>query len=377
MTIVCNSRMEKEMEKSNTVFHGSDLEKIEMYYGIRKEDIVSFSANVNPLGLSDAFRNALAGQLDVITSYPDRDYKSLKKAIAYYCQCNQEHVLVGNGSTELISLIIRLCRPGRALVLGPTYSEYERELLLAGKSCTYVATREEEQFVLKEEALTTCLCEEISLLILCNPNNPTSSLITRKQMERILEVCKRFDILVMVDETYMEFVPDADTVTAVSLTGSYDNLVVLRGVSKFFAAPGLRLGYAVTGNAPLLSAVSDKQNPWAVSSLADAAGQLLFSDKAHIEKTRKLIDAERTRIYQMLSSMDGLRPYKPHANFILVRIVKDGLTSVELFDMAIRRGLMIRDCSSFFAPDSTYFRFCFMLPKDNDRLLSCIREFLA
>ncbi len=365
------------MEKSKTVFHGSDLEKIEMYYGIPKEDIVSFSANVNPLGLSDAFRNALAGQLDVITSYPDRDYKKLKNAISDYCHCNQEHVLVGNGSTELISLIIRLCRPGRAVVLGPTYSEYERELLLAGKSCTYVTTREADQFVLKEESLTACLCEEISLLILCNPNNPTSSLITRKQMAHILEVCKRFDILVMVDETYMEFVPDADSVTAVSLTDSYDNLVVLRGVSKFFAAPGLRLGYAITGNGPLLSAVSDKQNPWAVSSLADAAGQLLFSDKEHIQKTRDLIGAERARMEQALSAVDGLKTYKPYANFILVRIIKEGLTSSDLFDMAIRRGLMIRDCSSFFAPDSSYFRFCFMLPKDNDRLLSCIREFLA
>ncbi len=357
-------------------FHGSDLERIEREYGIRKEEIVRFGANVNPLGLSEKFKTALAEKLDVITSYPDREYNRLREVIAAYCGTRKEYVLVGNGSTDLLSLITRHCRPGKVLVLGPAYSEYEREIRLAGKDCVCFLTREEEDFTVDENRLINMLNTEISLLILCNPNNPTAFAIGRKQMRRILDACQAQEILVMVDETYVEFAPEYEQTTSVPLTDLYDQLVIIRGVSKFFAAPGLRLGYAVTQNRELIRMVSEKQNPWTVSSLADIAGQFLFSDNDHIQKTRELIGRERTRIWQALHETEGIKAYPPMANFVLVRILKDGRTASGLFEMAIRRGLMIRDCSSFFAPEQTYFRFCFMLPQDNDRLLACIREFM-
>ncbi len=357
-------------------FHGSDLEQIEKYYGIRKEDIIRFGANVNPLGLSETFCRKMAQRLDVITSYPDRDYQKLREAIGCYCGADASFVLVGNGSTELLSLFIRLSRPGAALILGPTYSEYERELSLAGRTFTYFNLNETEDFILDENKLAERLSSEISLLILCNPNNPTSSAISIRQMEAVIKACRNYDILVMVDETYVEFSPDYEQTSSMPLTALYENLVVIRGVSKFFAAPGLRLGYAVTGSAVLLQHARKWQNPWSVSSLADTAGQLLFSDSEHIRKTKELIGGERQRMWEIFSSMDGIKVYRPQANFMLARIVKEGLSSTGLFEMAIRRGLMIRDCSSFFAPDHTYFRFCFMMPEDNQKLADCVEEYL-
>ena len=115
--------MEKKPE-----FHGSDLEKIASYYHMRKEDIICYSANVNPLGLSEKVKSQLAANLDVITRYPDRDYTSLHETIGAYCHADPGHIVVGNGSTELISLLISLLSPKKALVLGPTYSEYARDL---------------------------------------------------------------------------------------------------------------------------------------------------------------------------------------------------------------------------------------------------------
>ena len=109
-------------------FHGSDLEKIERAYGIRKEDITSFSANVNPLGVSPKLRSTISSHIDAITTYPDREYTSLRRCIADYTGCDMENVLVGNGSTELISLFIQLAHPKKAMIVGPTYSEYEREI---------------------------------------------------------------------------------------------------------------------------------------------------------------------------------------------------------------------------------------------------------
>lgn len=358
-------------------FHGSDLETIEKQYGIRRDDIVSFSANVNPLGLSDYVKKTLADGLDVITTYPDREYTALRHAIGDYCDADYRHVIVGNGSTELISLMIRLRHPKKALVLGPTYSEYEREVTLAGGSCTYFPLREETDFSLDEDALNDCLRQGVDMFLLCNPNNPTSSLIPRAQMRRILDICKRLDIFVAVDETYIEFTEDVAAASSVPLTEYYNNLVVLRGVSKFFASPGLRLGYAVTGNEQIIRTVCEKQNPWTVSSVADLAGRLLFSDTDYIQRTKELIFSERKRICESLSHMSGIRFYPPAANFVLVHILKEGLTADELFDKAIRQGLMIRNCSTFPFLDHTYFRFCFMNPKDNDRLLQCISEFLS
>jgi len=376
-----SSRMEREMLKDKTrdsgnQFHGSDLEAVARAYGLKKEEITSFSANVNPLGLSPVCREGLSRRVDVISSYPDRTYTGLREAIAAYCHTNKESILVGNGSTELISLMIRLRRPRTALLLEPAYSEYEREIRLAGGSCRYLPLREEAGFALQEEELAAALENHIDLLMLCNPNNPTSTIVNAAQMERILSLCKRLGVFVIVDETYIEFAPDWENATSIPLTKAYENLVVLRGVSKFFAAPGLRLGYAVMGDASLLRAALEEQNPWTVSSLADEAGRLLFSDTAYIRQTRALIDCERQKIWQALCHMESIKPYYPHANFILARLLNPSQRAGGLFHMAIRRGMMIRDCSSFPCLDGQYFRFCFMLPDDNDRLLTCIREFL-
>lgn len=357
-------------------FHGSDLEKIEELYGIKKEDITSFSANVNPLGVSPKLKNALIDHIDVITSYPDREYTSLRRQIGAYVRAPYESILVGNGSTELISLFIQMEHPKKALILGPTYSEYEREISMGGGTSLYYPLKEEEDFQLNTEDLKSCLNETIDLLVICNPNNPTSTAIPKSSMRQILDECKRYDIFVIVDETYVEFAPDMDAVDSIPLTRFYNNLVILRGVSKFFAAPGLRLGYAVTGNAALLEAINTHKNPWTINSLAAVAGELMFSDTEYIEKTRALIGQERSRIYQELSSWDSLKVYAPTANFLLARIKKEGVTADDLFEHAVRKGLMIRNCSTFPFLNNRYFRFCFMSPEKNDELLRCLSELL-
>jgi len=357
-------------------FHGSDLEKIEAVYGIRKEDITSFSANVNPLGISPKMRSTLIERIDTVTSYPDREYTGLRRQIGAYIHAPHENIIVGNGSTELISLFIQIEHPGKALILGPTYSEYEREIALGGGTSLYYPLKEEENFILNTEDFKKQLNESIDLLVICNPNNPTSTAIPRKTMRKILDECKRHDIFVMVDETYVEFAPDFAAVDAVPLTDYYNNLVVLRGVSKFFAAPGLRLGYAVTGNADLRKQINTRKNPWTINSLAAVAGELMFSDKEYIAGTQALIHRERTRIYEELNTWDSVKVYEPTANFILVKILKDDVTADDIFDLTIRKGLMIRNCSTFPFLDNHYFRFCFMSPQKNTELLEALRELL-
>ena len=190
------------MIKQKDHFHGSDLEKIEEIYGIRKEEIVSFSANVNPLGVSPLLRETLSARIDAITSYPDREYTSLRRCIAAYCGTDAESVIVGNGSTELISLFIQTEHPKKALILGPTYSEYEREIALGGGTTFYYVLHETDDFCLDVGDFLTQLNESIDLLVICNPNNPTSSAITRQDMRRILDACRQYGIYVMTRPTW-------------------------------------------------------------------------------------------------------------------------------------------------------------------------------
>ena len=357
------------------VFHGSDIEKICSYYHLNKEDIIKFGANVNPLGLSENVKKALAAHIDIFSSYPDRNYTSLRNVISEYCDIPADFILPGNGSSELISLLIEQKAPKKTLILGPTYSEYSRELSFSGSTQEYYHLQEHDDFSLDIEDLC-CTLENgnYDFLILCNPNNPTSSAILQNDMRKILAFCEPRNIFVMIDETYVEFAPDISKITSVPLTREFTNLMVLRGVSKFFAAPGMRLGYGITGNMKFLSKMKDKQTPWSLNSLGAYAGELMLQDSEYINRTRNLILSERDRLYKELQSIPEYKVFAAYANFLLLKIQKPGLTSSDVFESCIKKGLMIRDCASFQCLDGEFIRFCIMMPEDNSRLIQSLRE---
>ena len=360
------------MPTTKMVFHGSDIEKICEVYHLDPKNIIKFGANVNPLGLSENVKQQLASRLDILSSYPDRDYTTLRNMISEYCNVPAEFILPGNGSSELIALLIQERNPKHTMILGPTYSEYSRELSFSGSTQEYYHLREEDNFVLNVDDLCQTLEGNYDFLIICNPNNPTSSAITREDLQKLLTFCAEKNIFVMIDETYVEFAPDISEITAVTLTKEFTNLMVLRGVSKFYAAPGMRLGYGITGNLDFLKKMKEKQVPWSLNSLGALAGELMLQDKDYIHRTRELILSERTRLLQALVEIPTYKTYPAYANFILLKIQKPVLTSYDVFDACIRQGLMIRDCSSFECLDGEYIRFCIMNLEDNTRLLNIL-----
>ena len=230
------------MSEKKQEFHGSDLEKVEAYYGIKKETIIPFAGNVNPLGISPLLKKSMASHIECISEYPDRDYKELRSTLSLYCNVPMEHIIVGNGATEMISLTMQLLRPKHALLLSPTYSEYTREIDLVGGHVEEYYLREDLDFQLDLDDLFAKLDDSVDLLAICNPNNPTSSALNTEEISKILTHCKKHNIFVMIDETYVEFAPDIQKISAVSLTTKFDNFMVLRGTYKFFCAPGLRHG---------------------------------------------------------------------------------------------------------------------------------------
>lgn len=359
------------MSEKKQEFHGSDLEKIEEYYGIKKDQIIPFGGNVNPLGISKQLRNSMIAHIDSITEYPDRDYKELRSALSAYCKVPAEHIMVGNGATEMIRLTMQLLSPKRALLLSPTYSEYSREFTLTGGRAEEYYLKEEDQFQLNLKDLKEKLTDDIDLFAFCNPNNPTSSALHIDEISEILTHCRKHQIFVLIDETYVEFAPDPETISAVSLIDQFDDFMVLRGTSKFFAAPGLRLGYGICGNLNFLEKLNNIKDPWTIHTLAALAGGSMFMDTDYIQATRDYISSERCRCLDILKACTSFKTYPSYANFLLIRLL-DGTSSFAMFERCIRHGLMIRDCASFRGLHGEYIRFCIRKKEENDLLLNLL-----
>lgn len=354
--------------------HGGDLDAIQNKYHIPKNEIIDFSGNINPLGFPKSVKQQLVNNLDIICVYPDKNYTALRKAISNYTGADIGHIVVGNGSTELISTFIKIAQAKQTLIVAPAYSEYEREVTLCGSSYCYFALKEEEAFCLNVSRLISELTSEIGLLILCNPNNPTGTVATKIQLEQILQHCKQNHISVMIDETYMEFCENLEECCAIPLVEKFDNLFVIRGTSKFFASPGIRLGYGISSNAVFLETLKKNQDPWSVNSIAAFAGELLFSDKEFIQQTKMLISAERKRCIEQLKQFQNITVYHSSSNFILLKLKTNVINSHELFEKLIQKKLLVRDASSFTFLDDTFLRFCIRMPEHNTALLEQLRE---
>ncbi|NLK22378.1 MAG: aminotransferase class I/II-fold pyridoxal phosphate-dependent enzyme [Epulopiscium sp.] len=364
------------MEKSKHYLHGGDLEAIEKLYKIPRDKLIDFSSNVNPLGISPKAKEELAHNLDLISTYPDREYINLRQKISKYTGASFESIIVGNGSTELISLFIKLINPKKSLVIGPTYSEYEREILLGGGKIEYYPLKEKLDFEIDIENLKNSLSEDLSLLVICNPNNPTSSAISNSDLDVIINHCKSKGIYVLIDETYIEFTENMEKLESISLSKSYDNLIILRGISKFFSSPGLRFGYGICGNKDLINKMNDYKNPWTINILASFGAGIMLEDREYIKATKKMICSERTKMYNALKSWKNIKVYEPKANFILFKLLRGDINSTEIFEKLIKQNMIIRDAASFPFLNSRYMRFCFLLPEQNQQLIDYLYELI-
>ena len=352
--------------------HGGDLDVIEQKYNIPKEKIIDFSGNINPLGISNKIENVIKNNINVITTYPDKNYNNLKKSIANYCDCNENNIIVGNGATEIISLFIKNLAPKNAIIISPSYSEYERELKNNNCNITFFDLKEEEDFLLNINNLLNIIDNTIDLIVLCNPNNPTGTAINNEQIKIILEKCK----FLMIDETYAEFSSKSENIFATNLVNNYDNLFVIRGTTKFFGVPGIRLGYGICSNNNILNKINKYKDPWSVNSIANLIGITMFSDIEYIDKTRNLILNEKNYIYKELSKIENLKVYKTNSNFILCKILNNKITSTELFEFLIKYNILIRDAKDFTFLDNTFFRFCILSENNNKLLIEKLKEVL-
>lgn len=354
--------------------HGGDIYRASEKYGLAKDKIIDFSANINPLGPSQGVVNAVVKNLGLIASYPDPECKELRKELAAYLGIPMSHLLVGNGTAELIYLLVRASGKNRALIPVPTFSEYGLSVLSQGGNITEIAMREEKGFALPVSEILEKL-PGADLLFLCNPNNPTGRLAGKKAMQVIIDEALLHGVLVVVDEAFMDFVPDKSRYTVMPLVSERPNLAVLYSMTKFFGIPGLRLG-AVAAPEELVMKMNALRHPWSVNILAQVAGVAGLREKGYMEQTNRLVQEEKRFLYRELSALPGLRPLPGAANFLLVDVSCSGLTSGELADMLGKRGIMVRDCRGFAGLEGRYIRLAVRTRPENEALLRVLRLIL-
>ena len=371
------------MNKEKTDFHGGNIYKIFREKNIDK--ILDYSSNINPYGLPENLKKEIFEKLFVLERYPDPDYIELREKIAEKNNLNIENIIVGNGATEIIFLFMKILSPKKVLIVSPTFGEYERAIkasTLANDSLeiNYFELKETENFVLNVKNLETELENNYDLLILCNPNNPTGQFLKLKKLEEILKICEQKNTKLFVDEAFVEFVEDWENESIINSKENKENLFVIRAFTKFFAIPGLRLGYGICFNKNLLKKMLEKKEPWSVNNIADLAGQTVLDDENYIQKTKEWIKDQKKYMYENLNKIEGLRVYKTEVNFILLKIednlLEKGLDVKNLRKKMLEKGILIRDASNFIYLDKHYFRLAIKDKLNNEKVIESLSSIL-
>ena len=353
------------------VNHGANLYSLSSKYGFSKEELMDFSSNINPFGTSTLAKDFIINNIDMVSMYPDPSYSDLKKSISSYCNCFENNIILGSGATELISSFIKALQPKNALLLSPAYSEYESELSKINCSITKYYARYENDFnICTLDLIDTLKEKDFDLIVICNPNNPTGFTFSSKEIEKLLKSTSAF---VMVDETYIEFT-DTDVYSSTSLVDNYNNLFVIRGTSKFFSTPGIRLGYGLIGNESIKNKISSQLDLWNVNIIASNMGQIMFTDKDFINQSKEIILKERDYLNLELNKINDLKVYNSQGNFILCQIKSNKITAADLREKLLEKKIIIRDCSSFDGLDEYFFRICILKPNENRLLIESLNE---
>lgn len=352
--------------------HGANLFELSRVYGFEMSDIKDYSSNINPFGVSKEAIKALEENLDKASVYPDPEYKELKDSISRYTGCSGENVLLASGVSGFIKSLVKIFKPKVSLIYAPAYSEYERELSNNGsKIIKYNLTKEKDFEVDIKQLIHKINENEIDFVFLCNPNNPTGTILGSGDVEHILKNTK---CILVIDETYIEF-SNVKKFSSIHLTEKYEKLIVMRSTSKYFASPGIRLGYAISSNDFLHKIYSKKEELiWDINIYAQIMGIVMFGDSKYQNEVYKFIENQRNYIYDELKKIKSLKTYKSYGNFILIEIIDKSLTSRELYDKLLQDAMIIRNCENFENLDEFFFRICILSEEDNRKIIGKLKN---
>jgi L-threonine-O-3-phosphate decarboxylase len=345
--------------------HGGNLVWAAEQAGCPPSAILDFSASISPLGPPRSALAAIESQLGYLRHYPDPDYRELRLALGHCHQLPPEWILPGNGSAELLSLAGReLAQLAATVLMTPAFGDYYRAL------DAYNAKVLEFPLSLVTGDLSSISDKGQKTkdkgLLLNNPHNPTGKLFSR---EAIVPYLEKF-ALVVVDEAFMDFLPQDQEQSLIKIVQNHPNLVILRSLTKFYSLPGLRLGYAIT-HPDRLQQWQKWRDPWPVNTLAAAAAIAVLQDKKFQEQTWLWLPPARDHLFKGLASVSGLQPLHSAANFLLVESQQSSLQLQQ--KLLQHHQIFIRDCLSFPELGDHYFRVAVRSSSDHQRLLEALK----
>ena len=335
---------------------------------------IDFSSNINPFGISRFVLKEIKKNIKQISHiYPDPNCTLLKKSIAEYIQygIDQNWINIGNGATELIHNFVRCLSSKNAIIPSPTFCEYE----LASKRCkmkiNYVPLSKNLQ--IDPDLIIEKVKENSnSLVFFCNPNNPTG-LVNTEAIEKILSSINSSKTILLVDESFLDFLNDIEKKSMISKIKEFCNLAILRSMTKSYGLAGLRLGYLIA-NPKLIQQLKSHQITWNVNGIAQVAGIAALNDQEYICKTKKIIQKERDYMYNKINNKESYaNALRSDVNFFLIKLKNVDSTIYQKI-MLNSHGILVRDCSTFTGMSNDFIRVAVRTHKDNLMLLKAIYE---
>lgn len=368
------SKLIKKSFKHLTPYHhGGNVWDFSQKYNISLDQVIDFSISTNPFGAPKKALEAIRGHLSLIKHYPDPDPKWLLQSLAESVGVNQDNIILGNGSTELIYLFneVFLEKGYNALIPIPSFSEYKAAIERFNGNITFFKCDSAKNFQLNVEEIEKNVSNKTRIIYLCNPNSPTGVLYRKDDLLRIIKFAAERNILVFLDEDYIDFVDDKKRYSMSNYVNLYNNLFVLRSLTKFYGLAGVRIGFGI-GSPDLVEPLKNARMPWSVNSLAMFAADAAIKDEEFIKKTRSLISKSRREMMEKFTNISWLKVFPSKTNFLLLKIIKGKLTSTQIKEILAKKGLLIRDCKDFDGLNNKFFRVTVRLPEENEILIAGI-----
>ncbi len=357
--------------------HGGNVWKISEKFNIPLDQVIDFSVSTNPLGAPEKALQSISQHLSTISNYPDPDHEWLTKTLSNYVGVTPTNIIIGNGSTELIYLFTEVFVEAgfKTIIPIPTFGEYKMATMRVGGSPLFLSCDPAKNFRLNFEELESTIAKKTRLIFLCNPNSPTGSFYEKDDVLNIVRLAAEKNVLVFLDEDYIDFIDDNKRYSMAEYVTRYDNLFVLRSLTKFFGLAGLRIGFGI-GSPDVVKILKKAKMPWSVNSLAMFAAMEAVKDEEFIRNSRLLISRSKRQLQEMLQEISWLKVYPSESNFFLIEITKRGLTSTQLKEGLARKGLLIRDCSDFDGLNNRFFRVAVRKIEENKKLMENLKSFV-
>ena len=309
---------------------------------------LTLAVPINFLGPSPKAFESVKQNAKLIRFYPDPNPVELRSSIAEYVNqkgVDADNLILGNGSIELIYMITEIfpCT-FKAVVPVPSFTEYEKAALRVGGETIYVQLPPD--FALENDKIKKAITPDTKILSICNPHSPSGRFYGKDEILDLIEFCQKKGVIFSIDENYIEFTDKEQTGTLAGYVNKYENLFVIRSVTKFYGMPGIRFGYGIAGKS-LIDKLQTVRQPWSINSLAGFATLAAFKDTEFIQNTKQTIARERAQFSKMLTETGGLRVFPSETNFLLVKILNPKFTSTGLREELAKERMLIRDCSTF------------------------------